>query len=92
MISEHLEVESFSSVKKNSDSHPSTAKPRKETGRLNQFGDKKAYRKRIKVTEWKWQCSECGHIMPLAAEPPVRCSNRETCGRMLHPEPESGKN
>jgi hypothetical protein len=58
---------------------------------LNQFGDEKAYRKQIKVTEWKWQCSLCGHIMPLADNPPVRCSNRGGCGRMLHDEAESAK-
>ncbi len=58
---------------------------------LNQFGGTLAYRKRIEVTEWKWQCSRCGHIMPLADNPPVRCSNRKGCGRPLHDEPESAK-
>ena len=79
-------------MKKNSDRHPSTAKPRKEKGKINQFGDPLAHRIRIKVTEWKWQCSECGRIMPLAAEPPKRCSNRKTCGRVFFDEPESARN
>lgn len=65
------------------------ANARKETGKVNQFGDRLAYRKRIKVTEWKWQCSECGQVMPLADNPPKRCSNRSGCGRMLYDLPES---
>jgi rubredoxin len=53
----------------------------------NQFGDRLAYRKRIKVTEWKWQCSECGYIFERGTKPPKRCSNRGGCGRMLHDVP-----
>jgi hypothetical protein len=59
--------------------------------RRNQFGDPLAYRILIPVTEWKWQCSLCKHTMPLADNPPVRCSNRKRCGRLLHDESESAK-
>ena len=56
---------------------------------FNQFGKKLAYRE--KTTIEVWQCSLCGHILPLADNPPVHCSNRKGCGRPLHDKPESAK-
>jgi rRNA maturation endonuclease Nob1 len=54
----------------------------------DQFGNPMAYRQRIQVTEWRWQCSLCGQIMPRAKQPPKRCSNRVRCGKPLHDQPQ----
>ena len=51
---------------------------------LNQFGDPLA--RAIRIRAYVVKCSECGAIMPFGPDgyPPVRCSNRESCGRMFH--------
>ena len=51
---------------------------------LNQFGDPLARAIRIRITALK--CSNCGKVMFFGpkGDPPVRCANRKTCGKMLH--------
>lgn len=70
-------------------SKPRRAKPKHNEikEKTNQFGQPLA--KAIKTTVYAWKCSECGAIMPLVEgqEPPVRCSNRQTCGRVFYNEP-----
>lgn len=52
---------------------------------INQFGKQMATAIPTPIIMQAWKCSECGAVSEgTNGKPPVRCSNRRTCGRLFH--------